>query len=52
MLLLDWVLKTGHNFDGDSLSYLDRMEHNDEEERRKEIKIKPVFQPVNKRTNK
>jgi hypothetical protein len=31
------VLKTGHNFDGDSLSYLDMMERNNEEERRKVI---------------
>ena len=32
----DWVLKTGHNFDGDSLSYLDMMERNSEEERREQ----------------
>ena len=32
------MLKTGHNFDGDSLSYLDMMERNNEEERRKETR--------------
>jgi hypothetical protein len=37
------VLKTGHNFDGDSLSYLDMMERNSEEERRKVITVFHAF---------
>ena len=32
---LDWVLKTDHGLDGDSLSYLDMMERNKEEENRR-----------------
>lgn len=31
----DWVLKTDHGLDGDSLSYLDMMERNKEEENRR-----------------
>ena len=32
---VDWVLKTDHGLDGDSLSYLDMMERNKEEENRR-----------------
>lgn len=31
----DWVLKTDHGLDGDSLSYLDMMERNSQEDRRR-----------------
>jgi len=31
----DWVLKTDHGLDGDSLSYLDMMERNSQEEQRR-----------------
>ena len=34
--LADWVLRTESNLDGDSLSYLDMMERNSAEERRRE----------------
>ena len=33
--MIDWVLKTDHGLDGDSLSYLDMMERNTEEENRR-----------------
>ena len=35
IVFLDWVLKTDHGLDGDSLSYLDMMERNKEEENRR-----------------
>ena len=34
--LLDWVLRTDANLDGDSLSYMDMLERNSAEERRRE----------------
>ena len=33
---LDWVLRTDANLDGDSLSYMDMLERNSAEERRRE----------------
>ena len=34
--LSDWVLRTDANLDGDSLSYMDMLERNSAEERRRE----------------
>ena len=34
--ILDWVLRTDANLDGDSLSYMDMLERNSAEERRRE----------------
>ena len=34
--ILDWVLRTDANLDGDSLSYMDMLEQNSAEERRRE----------------